>query len=74
MCSRLNAARRLAGAQHDRNGPAELGVVDVDRQEAVFVTMGNEQRELLTAMHHVDHVVDVERRHQPEYQHGGVDL
>ena len=61
VCPHLDAARRLAGAQDDRNRPAVLGVVDVDRQEAVFVIMSVEQRELLTAMHHVDRVVDVER-------------
>lgn len=32
----LDAARRLAGPQHDRHGPALLRVVDVDRQEAAF--------------------------------------
>jgi hypothetical protein len=51
MGTNLNTARRLAGAQHNRNRPAALDVVDVDRQKAVLVVMGVEQRELLAAMH-----------------------
>jgi hypothetical protein len=61
MRTNLNAARRLTGAQDNRNRPAAPGVVDVDRQKAVLVVMGVEQRKLLTAMDHVDGVVDVER-------------
>ena len=61
MRTNLNTARRFAGAQDNRNRPAALGVVDVDRQKAVLVVVGIEQRELLTAMNHVDGVVDVER-------------
>jgi len=61
MRPHLDAARRLAGAQEDRNRTAALGVVDMDRQKAMFVVMGVEQGELLTAMHHIDRVVDVER-------------
>ena len=53
--------RRLAGAQHDRDGTASLGVVDMDRQEAALVVMGVEQRELLMAVHDIAGVVDVER-------------
>jgi hypothetical protein len=63
MRTNLNATRRFAGAQDNRNRPAALCVVDVDRQKAVLVVMGVEQRELLTAMNHVDGVVDVERHH-----------
>jgi hypothetical protein len=37
MRTNLNAARRLAGAQDNRNRPAALGVVDGDRQKAVLV-------------------------------------
>src|ERR1035437_9038632 len=44
----LDAARRLTGPQYDRHGPALLRVIDVDRQEAAFVIMSVEQRELLS--------------------------
>src|SRR5450756_2222164 len=47
MGTHLDAARRLAGPQDDRHGPALLRVVDVDRQEAALVIMSVEQRELL---------------------------
>src|SRR6188472_370422 len=50
MGTHLDAARRLAGPQHDRHGPALLRVVDVDRQKAAFVIMSVEQRELLMAV------------------------
>ncbi len=63
MRTNLNTARRFAGAQDNRNRLAALCVVEVDRQKAVLVVMGVEQRELLTAMNHVDSVVDVERHH-----------
>ena len=43
MGTHLDAARRLAGPQHDRHGPALLGVVDMDRQEAALVIMSVEQ-------------------------------
>src|SRR6202166_1418306 len=46
MGTHLDAARGLAGPQHDRHWPALLRVVDVDRQEAAFVIMSVEQREL----------------------------
>ena len=59
--SHLRAGRRLAGAQHDRDGAAALRVVDVDRQETALVVMRVEQRQLLVAMNHVARVVDVER-------------
>jgi hypothetical protein len=38
MGTHLDAARRLAGPQDDRHGPALLRVIDVDRQEAAFVS------------------------------------
>jgi hypothetical protein len=57
----LNAARHLAGPQDHGDRPAALGVVHMDRQKAVFVIIGVEQRQLLTAMHHVDRVIDVQR-------------
>ena len=50
MGAHLDAARRLAGPQHDRRGPALLRVIDLVRQEAAFVIMGVEQRELLIAV------------------------
>ena len=61
MGAHLDAARRLAGTQHDRHGPALLGVIDVDRQEAALVIMGVEQRELLMAVDDIAGIVDVER-------------
>ena len=61
MGTHFDAARRLAGPQHDRHGPAPLRVVDVDRQEAAFVIMSVEQRELLMAVDDIAGVVDVER-------------
>ena len=61
MGTHLDAARRLAGPQHDRHGPALLRVVDVDRQEAAFVIMSVEQRELLVAVDDIAGIVDVER-------------
>src|ERR1700745_4170726 len=50
MGTHLDAARRLAGPQDDRHGPARLRVIDVDRQEAAFVIVSVEQRELLMAV------------------------
>ena len=60
MSANLDAGRRLAGTQHDGDGPASVGVVDMDRQEAALVVVGVEQRELLMPMHDVTGVVDVE--------------
>jgi hypothetical protein len=59
MGTHLDAARRLAGPQDDRHGPALLGVVDVDRQEAAFVIMSVEQRELLMAVDDIAGIIDV---------------
>src|ERR1700694_6014245 len=50
MGAHLDAARGLAGPQHNRHGLALLRVVDVDRQEAAFVILRVEQRELLGAV------------------------
>jgi hypothetical protein len=50
MSAHLDARRRLAGAQHDRDGTRTIGVVDMDRQKAALVVMGVEERELLTPM------------------------
>src|ERR1700732_3582073 len=61
MGAHLDAARGLAGPQHDRHGPALLRVVDVDRQEAAFVLMSVAQREVLMAVDDVAGVVNVER-------------
>src|ERR1700683_3086250 len=38
MGTHLDAARRLAGPQHDRHGPALLRVIDVDRAGRAFET------------------------------------
>jgi hypothetical protein len=43
-----------------RHGPALLRVIDVDRQEAAFVIMSVEQRELLLAVDDIAGVVDVQ--------------
>src|SRR5471030_2638883 len=61
MGTDLDAARGLAGPQHDRHGPALLRVIDVDRQEAAFVIMSVEQRELLMAVDDIAGIIDVER-------------
>src|SRR5712671_8091650 len=61
MGTHLDTARRLAGPQHDRHGPALLRVVDVDRQKAAFVIMSVEQRELLMAVDDIAGIIDVER-------------
>jgi hypothetical protein len=60
MGTHLDAARRPAGPQDDRDGPARLRVIDVDRQEAAFVIMSVEQRELLVAVGDIAGVVDVQ--------------
>ncbi len=60
MGAHLDAGGRLAGPQHDRDGTAALGVVDMDRQKAALVVMGVEQRELLMAVHDIAGVVDIE--------------
>ena len=59
--SHLGALRRPAGPQKHRDWTAALGVVDVDRQKAVFVVVRVEERQLLTAMRHVDRIVNVKR-------------
>ena len=65
MSANLDARGRLAGPQDDRDGPARLGVVDMDRQKAALVIVGVEQRELLMAVHDIASVVDVERDARP---------
>lgn len=50
MGTHRDAARRLAGRQHDRHRPALLRVVDVDPKEAAFVIMNAKQLELLMAV------------------------
>jgi hypothetical protein len=59
MSAHFNASRRLARSQHHRDGAAAFSVVDVDRQEAAFVIMGIEQRQLLMAVHDIAGVVDI---------------
>ena len=51
---------RLTGPRYERHGPALLRVVDVDWQEAAFVIMSVEQRELLMAVDDIAGVVDVQ--------------
>jgi hypothetical protein len=43
MGTNFEAARHLTRAQNDRNRPAALGIVDMDRQKAVLVVMSVEQ-------------------------------
>ena len=50
----------LPGTQDDRDRPALLGVIDMDRQKAALVVVGVEQRELLMAVHNIVGVVDIE--------------
>ncbi len=60
MSANLDAGRRLAGTQHYGGGPASLGVIDVDRQEAALIVVGIEQRELPMLTHDITGVVEVE--------------
>ena len=60
MSANLDAGRRLARTQHDGDGSIPVGVVDMDRQEATFVVVRIEQRELLMPLHDIERVVDVE--------------
>jgi hypothetical protein len=48
-------------AQRGRRTTATGRVVDVDRQEAVFVIMSVKQRELLMAVDDIAGIIDVER-------------
>ena len=50
----------LPGRSTDRHGPALLRVIDVDRQEAAFIVMSVEQRELLMAVDDIAGVVNIE--------------
>ena len=61
MAADFHTRRRLAGAQQHRHRARGGGVVDVDRQEAAFIVMSVEQRELLMAVHDIDGVIDVQR-------------
>ena len=56
----FGAVGGLAGAQEDRHRLAGSGFIDMDGQEAAAVIVRVEQRELLTAMHFILGVVDVE--------------
>jgi hypothetical protein len=56
----LDAIGRLARTQEDRNRLAGRRLIYMDGQEAPAVVMRVEQRELLTAMHLVLGVVDIE--------------
>ena len=60
MGANLDAGRRLARPQHERDGTAAFGVIDMDRQKAALVIMGVEQRQLLVAVHDIAGVVDIE--------------
>jgi hypothetical protein len=57
----LFALGRLALAQDHRYRLAAFDVIDVDRQEAAAIVMGVPERKLLTAMHLVDSVTDIDR-------------
>ena len=60
MRAHLDAGRRLAGSQNDRDGTAAFGVVDMNRQEAALVVVRIEQRQLLMAVHDVAGIVDIQ--------------
>jgi hypothetical protein len=53
MRPHLDAVRHPAGPQKHRDRTAALGVVDVDRQKAVFVVIRVEE---MTAVRHVDRI------------------
>jgi hypothetical protein len=55
----LHPARSLARPQQ-RTDKAALAVEHDDRLEAIVIMVGIEQAELLTAMHPVERVVDIE--------------
>ena len=55
------ARGRLAFAQDHRRRLNAGSLVDVDRQEAAFVVVRVEQRQLLVTVHGIEGVVDIER-------------
>jgi len=55
------ACGRLAFPQDHRHRLAAGSFVDVDRQEAAFVVVRVEQRQLLMTVHGIEGVVDIER-------------
>ena len=57
----LGTVGGLAGAEDYRHRLAGHRLVDVDRQKAAAVVMRMEQRQLLTAVHPIERVVDVEQ-------------
>jgi len=57
----LGTVGGLAGAEEYRHRLAGHRLVDVDRQKAAAVVMRMEQRQLLTAVHPIERVVDVEQ-------------
>ena len=61
MAADFVSGRCLAGPQQHRHRARGGSVVDMDRQEAPFIVVSVEQRELLMAVHDVDGVVDVQR-------------
>jgi hypothetical protein len=60
MGSHFLAVRGLAGAQDGDDAVPGGRVIDMDRQEAVLIVMGIEQRQLLMTMHCIGGVVDIE--------------
>jgi hypothetical protein len=56
----LDTIRRLAGTQDGCHRLAALRFVDMHRQKAMTVVMGVEQRQLLTAVHRILGIVDIE--------------
>src|SRR5689334_8781653 len=55
----LHSARPLAWPQHRRD-KAALAVEHNDRLEAIIIMMGIEQTKLLSAVHSVERIVDIE--------------
>jgi hypothetical protein len=49
MSAHLDAGGRLARSEHNGDGTAVFGVVDMDRQITALVIMSIEQRQLLMA-------------------------
>src|SRR5271157_3844002 len=60
MGAHLLAIWCLPRAQDGQHAMAGVGVIDMNRQEAPFVIMGIEQRQLLMAVHGVCGIVDIE--------------
>lgn len=55
----FDPAWRLARAKNDSNRAGVFGIIDVDRQEAPFVIVSIEQRQLLMTMNGIAGLIDI---------------